>query len=309
MKPYLSVVICTFVRTHRLIECLKSVEKQTLDSGRFELIIVSKGLCLEEIQWLDEYARSTLLVLKHIREERPGLSVARNVGLRNAMGEVVLFLDDDTIAHRECLEAYVDAFKSTDALCAGGRILPEFVTPPPRWLQPGHWAFLGTLDLGDEICSFDYPANFPVGANVAYRAEVFERFGSFDEDLGIHGLKTAGGEETDLCYRIEAAGGKLLYVPRALVYHCIEADKLKKSWMRKTAYRQGRGAALLQLKHSPPLIVLGRNLLSMARRNKRAGESARKAPPPLLHQRAFRLETRIALALGYGVEMMKALFG
>ncbi len=307
MDAFLSIIICTYVRTHRLIECLRSIEEQSLDPSRFEVIVVSKGLAGKNEKRLDEFIKTTRLTIRHICEEHPGLSVARNAGLKKAKGRIIHFLDDDTLVTRECLQSYIDLFESTDALCAGGRILPRFITPPPCWLSENHWAFLGTLDLGEEICSFNYPANYPVGANVAFRREAFNRFGHFDEELGIHGRKTVGGEETDLCYRIQTAGEKLLYCPKALVYHCIETDKLSRRWMRRTAYRQGKGSAMLQLKHSSTLTVLRSNLLSLLQREKHAGEPITKRHEQSACQQVSYLETKIALALGYAVQMGKAL--
>ena len=310
MDPYLSVVVCTYIRTHRLIECLKTLEEQTLDRSCFEVVIVTRGLSDEYEKQLSDFVNSTNLSTNRVRmpEDLAGVSAARNAGLKSAKGEIIHFLDDDTLASPECLQSYVDVFKSTDALCVGGKILPKFVTPPPSWLRRSHWPFLGTLDLGDDICSFSYPSNFPVGANVAFRREVFERFGPFDEDLGVLGRRRADGDETDICFRIQFAGGKLLYDPKALIYHCIEGDKLNKRWILRRALRLGKGSAILQLKHSPPITVIGSNLKSFFKKPDRLVTGAGKSQDGPLHTRVFYFETKIALVLGYLLEMTKILF-
>ena len=201
----LSVIICTYMRTHRLIKCLESLEAQTLAPNRFDVLVVSRDLADEHARDLEGYIARSSLAIRHVEEHRPGLSVARNAGVRYSTGRNVLFLDDDVIADPACLKTLVDLLDSTGALCSGGKILPRFITPPPGWLRRGHNSFLGLLDLGTDVADLTFPSHFPVGANAAYKREAFERAGLFDEDLGIHGRRTAGGEESDLCYRIQAS--------------------------------------------------------------------------------------------------------
>ena len=305
--PLLSVIVCTYIRTHRLIECLRTLERQTLSADAFEIVVVSKDLAKDQRAALDEYSANTPLTIRHVEEQKRGLSVARNVGFRHSRGRFILYLDDDTLVDAECLKAHVDLLESTGAMCSGGKILPKFLTPPPAWLRNGHWPFLSLLDLGDEVMDFAFPANFPVGANVAFTRTVFERYGLFDEDLGMNGRKTAGGEESDLCYRIWKDGERLLYNPAALVHHCIESDKLSKWWLIRTAYRQGKGAVLFQKKHDSLGRILARNLRSFFDKN--IGERLSSTTPSVseLRHEAFRPETGIPLAAGYFVQMFKEL--
>jgi glucosyl-dolichyl phosphate glucuronosyltransferase len=310
MKPKLSTIVCTYTRTHRLIECLKTIEKQTLSRDMFEVVIVTRLLSPEHENNLKEFLKQTSLntTIVPLAPECSGCSKARNAGLAKAKGEIIHYLDDDTLTTPDCLKAYVDIFDSTDAMGAGGRIIPKFISRSPAWMQPALWSLLGVLDLGNKVREFTYPSNFPVGANMAFRREVFDRYGIFDENLGPLGHIGIDADETDVCYKIQNDGGKLLYCPDALIYHCIEGDKMNWRWMIKRSYGTGKGSAIIQLKHIPASEVFAVALKSLIRKGEQQHFVA-EHPRSSLYSRAYYVQTRLALMLGYGIEVFRALCG
>ena len=306
MRPKLSTIICTYTRTHRLIECLKSIEKQTLPPDQFEVVVVTRLLKPEHEKNLNNFIRHTNLniIIVHLSPDCLGCSRARNAGLAKSKGEIIHFLDDDTLVSAGCLQSYVNLFNSTDAMCSGGKIIPKFITSPPNWMKPPLWHLLGVLDLGEKIREFNYPSNFPVGANMAFRREVFDRYGIFDPDFGVLGNIGIDADETDICYKIQRDGKRLLYCPDALAYHCIEEDKMNWRWMIRRAYTAGKGSAMVQLKHNSAFQVFMFGLKSLIRK-KEPDTSLNNIKMPL-HALSYHLQTRFAMMLGYGIAILKA---
>lgn len=152
--------------------------------------------------------------IQYLRISRKGLPNARNVGVQNARGEVVLFLDDDVIPDAELVRRHLDNYADASVAGVGGRILGGYDAPDPR-------APVGTFRTSDGavIRNFgDGPRrdvqHLP-GGNMSFRREVFEKVGGFDVAYGGSSI----GEETDFCLRAVRAGFRLVYDPSASLEH------------------------------------------------------------------------------------------
>jgi GT2 family glycosyltransferase len=119
-----------------------------------------------------------------------------------------------------------DAFPEVD--CLGGRTLPIWSTPPPRWLTPLHWVGpLALQDYGDTPFVID--AQRPLclaGANFAFRRSLFSRIGLFSPAF-------PRGQDTQLVVRMLMAGGRAMYVPGMLVHAPVAAERLTKTYHRR----------------------------------------------------------------------------
>jgi GT2 family glycosyltransferase len=169
------------------------------------------------------------------REDEPGIARARNRALAEARAPILLFLDDDCTVAPGWIEAHLAAFGDPAVVASGGRIQP--VLPPgiPQWIQrfyveeeggPG-----GRFDFGDLPC--DLPAhpggNLPFGANMGLRLAAARAAGGFDPRLGWGTAANLPGEETDLMRRLLAAGGRLRFLPAALVRHHLAPGSISAS--------------------------------------------------------------------------------
>jgi cellulose synthase/poly-beta-1,6-N-acetylglucosamine synthase-like glycosyltransferase len=85
----------------------------------------------------------------------------------------------------------------------------------------------------------------PLGANMAFRREVFEKIGGFNPELGRIGAKLLGGEETDLFKRLAESGCSGKYQPKAVVNHVLEPERLRKAYFRKVYFHGGQSRGLL----------------------------------------------------------------
>jgi GT2 family glycosyltransferase len=301
-----SVVICTLNRSQPLKACLRAVESQTGVVPRdVEVVVVDNGSTDNTPTVVKDFRRYSRYDVRWCVEERVGLSNARNRGVAEATNRLIVFLDDDARPAPGWLAAHVRAFAETNAQCIGGRIRLDWEAPRPRWLHPALDPFLGLIDLGDERASFAFPRSYPGGGNIAFRREVFDLVGLFDPELGVRPGRVIGSEETDLCYRLEHAGGRVIYEPHAEVSHPVPAAKLTKRWFRRRAYHAGRTACLVELRHLGRARLFGRNVKRLFSRAPAAPASA--SPHDRLPWRAgvFLLRFRLVFALGYAVQLIK----
>ncbi len=300
-----SVVICTLNRSQALTRGLRALEAQTgVAPEQAELVVVDNGSTDQTPTVVKEFRRYARFPVRWCVEERLGLSNARNRGVAESHHELIIFLDDDAVPMPGWLAAHIAAAAETHADCVGGRITLTWEAARPTWLHPALDPFLGRIDLGDERSTFDFPHAYPGGGNIAFRRAVFGQVGLFDPALGVRPGRLIGSEETDLCYRLERAGGRLVYEPRAHVTHPVPTAKLTKHWFRRRAYHAGRTACLVELRHAGRGALLARNLpRAVGRRRSAAGVVAGPAPP--MAARFFLAEFRLLFALGYLRELLR----
>jgi GT2 family glycosyltransferase len=89
---------------------------------------------------------------------------------------------------------------------------------------------LAPLAVFDPAIDHGPLAEAPFGANMAFRRAMFEKYGAFREDLGRSGDNLISNEETEFCSRLFSGGEQLLYVPSAVVYHPVAANRIKKEY-------------------------------------------------------------------------------
>jgi GT2 family glycosyltransferase len=214
-----SLVICTRDRPEALQRCLASLKNQCSPPG--ELIVVDNSR--------DGSARAICARFPDVipvHEPRPGLSRARNTGIRATSRPIIVFTDDDVEPHACWLSEIMRAFRNHDVLCMTGLVLPaSLATQAQREFQFTLGAFGGsfipllfdhrfyaeTRSVGPQVWRIG------AGANMAFRRSAFERAGLFDERLGAGA--SGCSEDSELWYRLLALGGSCLYEPRAVVFH------------------------------------------------------------------------------------------
>ena len=198
--PLISVVVCTRNGSATLAECLKALQNQTYQN--YEVIVVDDG----STDSVPEIAKASSAV-RYERQDHAGLSVARNLGLRLARGEIVAYTDDDCMADEDWLSHLAMAFDDPQWVAAGGPNIP----PPPRNLTE---AIVAAAPGGpSHVLLNDEEAEHLPGCNLAIRKSALEAIGGFRPQF------MAAGDDVDVCWRLREAGGKLKFVPGAMVWH------------------------------------------------------------------------------------------
>jgi glycosyltransferase involved in cell wall biosynthesis len=238
--PALSVVLCTYNRASLLADALDALVAQQPDTPRFEVIVVDNNSTDETAVVVADTMRRHRH-LRYIFEPRQGLASARNAGIEAAVAPLVSFTDDDVRVARNWVAAIVAAFAEfPGAEWLGGKVVPQWPTAPPAWLERTSHAPLALVDHGDE--AFPVSATRPiclVGANLAVRRRAFARVGLFDPRVERRGDGIGSTEDHELQLRLWQAGLHGYYDPRMVVSVAVPPERLKKSYHR--AWHDGHG--------------------------------------------------------------------
>lgn len=237
----LSLIIATYNRAEQLMTTLASVANQSAEAASWECIVVDNNSKDNTAQRVEEFQKNhpSLNIIYHF-ESNQGLSHARNAGIERSQGDIVAFIDDDERIVPDFISAYIELFDNhADAMSAGGKIIAEYPSGRPQWMsryteQP----IANPMDYGDKIRLFP-KGKIPGGGNMAMRRDIFNNIGLFDTSLGRTGKKLIGGEESDLFERMAKANMACYYVPRAVMYHIIPAEKLCDDYFDRLSYNIG----------------------------------------------------------------------
>lgn len=220
----LSVIICTRDRPEALSACLAALARQNHAPG--EVVVVDNST--------SRTAESACLAhpqVRYVHEPRPGLSIARNAGIAAARRPLLAFTDDDVEVHPNWTAELVQAFSQEKVEAVTGLVLPASLGSEAQ--QTFQFEMGG---FGERFVPMIFGPSFlaqtrhegaqvwriGAGANMAFRRRVFDRVGLFDERLGAGA--SGCSEDSELWYRILAAGGTCFYEPRAVVFHHHRAD-------------------------------------------------------------------------------------
>ena len=223
-------------------DAMPFIQAQTCRS--FEILIVS------EAEETERFANTRV-----ITSGRASPAKARNIGAREARGEILAFIDDDAYPEKDWLEKAFHDFEDKTVGAVGG---PSLVPPGATFFQKvsnkvfelssgktGH-----RYGRGRKAEIDDWPT-----CNFFVRKTLFDQMNGFDDQYW-------GGEDTRFCYALVGAGAKIIYDPDVMVYH--HPRKTLKQHMRQT-YFWGlwRGFMIKYLEQSrqwvflaPPLFVV-----------------------------------------------------
>jgi glycosyltransferase involved in cell wall biosynthesis len=207
--PSVSVVVPTRNRVAQLLDCVRSLLAQDYPSDRYELIVVHNGSSGGVPAELSDLAQgSERPPVRCLELARADANAARNAGVAAAGGEIVCFVDDDAVAPTEWLGALVaGVLRHPQAGCVGGPIKARFEHAPPRTCDR-HELAGAAFDAGER----DKELGGVWGSNMAVPRSGFELAGEFREGLAF-------GQDWEWQQRLQAAGGQVLYVPDAWLWH------------------------------------------------------------------------------------------
>ena len=239
-----SVVICTRDRAEELSRCLASLPLQSR--------VPDQVVVVDNASRDDGRTRAAALAagVDYVREDRPGLDIARNRGVRAATGDIVAFTDDDVRLHPRWLERLTAAFDADGVMAVTGLVLPAELETAAQLHFETYWGFgrgYRPIDFGADFFRTDRTHGCPAweigaGANMAFRRETFRRAGLFDERLDVGAAGCSG--DSEYWHRVLFHGGVCRYEPAAVAFHYHRRDFAGLS-QQIFAYMRGHAAALL----------------------------------------------------------------
>ena len=265
----ISLIICTYNRCESLPAALENVAHSVLpNSITWEILVVDNNSSDRTHEVVEDFIRRYPGRFRYLLESRQGKSYALNSAIWEAHGEILAFTDDDVIVEPDWLQNLTANLHGNEWAGAAGRVLRTWTCSPPRWLslerryEKMGWALV-SFDLKQEACElpFAYP---PVGANMAFRKEVFSRHGVFRTDLGPAGNVTGSRflrrrarfpvwEDTELGQRMMGNGERLRYEPSAVVYHPVPERRLTRDYFLGWWFGRGLDSIRIMPKGRPVL--------------------------------------------------------
>lgn len=204
---FFSVVIPTYNRQAILSKCLAALEKQVITSksiSGYEVLIVDDGSTDNTIDWITENQHQ-LTHVRVLQQQHQGPAAARNLGVKNAQGDFIIFIDSDLVVTETFLDSHSLALEKaqtqlkTDKVFTYGRVVNtanfENPTSEPYKLT-------------------DFSAAYFATGNVAISRKWLEKAGLFDTDFYLYGW-----EDLELGVRLQKLGLKLIKCPLAVGYH------------------------------------------------------------------------------------------
>jgi GT2 family glycosyltransferase len=239
-----SVIVCSHLveRYQLLLAALSSLERQSLPADQ---IIVSIDGDAELLRLLQLRNGDELIVFS---DKRVGLSAARNLGVAEATGEFIAFLDDDASAGPDWLRWLVAALKTDErVLGVGGRTLPEWQGSRPNWFPDELLWTVGCSHKGLPATRSRVRNVF--GGCALFRSAIFRDIGGFDERLGRKAIGAAGCEETEFCIRAQATlpGHVFLYEPNAVIRHVVHSARQSPGYVLRRCSEEGRSKAIMKV--------------------------------------------------------------
>jgi GT2 family glycosyltransferase len=237
-----TVVVCAFA-SHRLdqtVECVRSVLRQDPRPGQTIVVV-------DHNETLHAALRARLPDDVEIvpNEGARGLSSARNTAIACSRGEYVVFIDDDAIAHEHWLAGLLATFDDPAVVGAGGHARPLWEARAPGWLPAELLWVVGCSYAGLPESG---AVRNPLGCNMAFRADLFQRVGTFNPSIGRLGSLPLGCEETEFCLRAARAvpGARIALIADAEIDHRVPAARASASYFLRRCYFEGISKALVR---------------------------------------------------------------
>lgn len=223
-KPKVSVVVCTYNGADKIGMLLESLKKQTYK--KMEVIIVDDGSTDRTSDIVKEYP---FKVMRH--KENRGLADARNTGIENSSGDIIVFTDDDCIADKNWINEIVNCYEKNPKINAvGGRVEPysidtilekyAYYAKHPIYIHPTEYGsknrtisyLKNTFGTKQKKLKHGQKISGVMGLNSSYKKEMIIK-------VGMHQPGIRRGVDWDLNMKLRKSGLNAKYCDKALIYH------------------------------------------------------------------------------------------
>lgn len=231
----LSAIICTFNRAQSLRLTLGHLLRCHFPQAcEVEAIVVDNNSTDDTRTVVSTCAENSPIPIKYVIEPRPGVGHALNAGIENANGDVLCFLDDDSIPDNDFFVSVKQEFDSRNYLgVVGGRV--------ELWNKADLPLTIKTDRVEQRLTPDRNPVGFLHGCNMLVHRRVFRTIGGFDRRLGP-GSRVGSASDLDFYYRALRHGFEVVYCPQILVYHNHGRRTPAEAKALMTRYQIGRGA-------------------------------------------------------------------
>jgi succinoglycan biosynthesis protein ExoM len=232
MIDHISVCICTFRRPGLLARLLDKLRDQVTERRfDFSILVVDNDYCQSAKPVVDSFMQNSEIGISYYNEPEQSISLARNMGIRNAKGGFIAFIDDDEIPDDQWLFHLYQACREYAAAGVLGPVIPHYEVEPPSWVTEGKLCERKTFATGTSLL---YSRDTRTG-NVLFDRTIFR----VDEEPFDPQYGRSGGEDSDFFRRMIKRGYLFIWCNEGLVYENVPAERLKKSYFLKRALLRG----------------------------------------------------------------------
>jgi len=234
-----SILICTRNRASHLRGTLRSVDQVSIpNSLRPAIVVVDNGSTDGTPELLRDSPIDSM-PFRWVMEPKPGVSNARNTALREAQGDILLWLDDDVRVPTDWLRCMTRPILEDEAEAITGKV--DLPTPLKRsWMQPFHRTALASTESIDP----ENPKNI-ISANMAFSRAVLADVRGFDPELGP-GTEVGALEDTLFSWQLREAGHRIEMVTDTTVEHYFDEQRLTRDAFIQAATVRGQSLAYIQ---------------------------------------------------------------
>jgi glycosyltransferase involved in cell wall biosynthesis len=252
----ISVVLCTYNPVDAVLSrALDAILSQKLDRSAWEFLVVDNNSSPPVSARLGITDRSVRVV----REPKQGLAAARECGVNNTTGAILVFVDDDNLIAPDYLLNVRTIFTDPKIGVVSGTVVPEYETPPPAWFREFENGLAVRRPPTDAAYITNIPSHneyFPIGAGMSVRREVIESYyqsiANGDAYVpGRVGSQLSSGEDLDLDFFAINQGFLIGTVGSLKLRHVIPPDRTTPDYMSRLAVASTRSAAVVNAKWSP----------------------------------------------------------
>ena len=225
----IAIVVLNYNGLGNTLDCLESLRKLETGENSVEFIVVDNASTDGSDQALSKLKDIELI----LNDKNLGYSGGNNIGIKKALerdADAVLILNNDTIVDKDLIKNLIKALQFSDIICPKIYFAPNFEFHKKRykkadlgkvvWYAGGRidWDNILGIHIGvDEVDRGQFEKSGEVdlatGAAMLVKKEVFEKIGYFDEKYFLY------LEDMDFCVRAKGAGFKIIFEPKAIVWH------------------------------------------------------------------------------------------
>lgn len=235
--PRVTIAICTYNRAGFLRQTLTGMTRQDYPAELLEILVIDNNSPDGTRAVVEEFAM-VRTAPRHVLETKQGLDHARNRGIAEAAGDIIILADDDILMEPDWVrELTAPLAADTDQRigCVGGEVVPVFPDGLPDWIREWHAPLAFRTDAGPLLSR-----DSPMGANIAFPASIFKEVGYFTTGLDRRGASLFGGGDGEMVRRIREAGYQVWFAPAARVLHQMPASRTTFRYAARHAFDSAR---------------------------------------------------------------------
>ena len=205
-----SVIVPAYNARKTISQCIEALLSQKYPRENYEVIVIDDGSADGTADAVKAYP------VKYMYQRNQGPATARNAGVREAQGEIILFTDSDCVPSDNWIAEMIKPFEDKEVVAVKGGYKTRQKSMVARFAQI---EFEERFEMLKKTESIDMVDTYSAG----YRKEIFLQMGGFDPYFPV-----ANNEDTELSYRMSKLGYKMVFNPDAIVYHLNHPSSIRR---------------------------------------------------------------------------------